>query len=264
MRSAVSLGTRLAGLMVAKGIAAWMSTLEYRALAYDQSVDPRFGSERTRIYLFWHEYILAPLYLRPHCDLAMLLSRHQDAEVLARVAHHMGFVCVRGSTNRGGAAALLEMKRHGKHMHLAITPDGPRGPRRQLSPGAVFLAAKLGVPIVPMGFGYDRPRRMNSWDKFAVPRPLSRVRCVLGPEIFVPADLARAELEVRRQGVEQFLTDLTLEAEDWARSGAHRLGETCQRRCSRDPSPRQAPAFSVVGGQGCHVGNPDQATHRSD
>lgn len=214
--------------MAAKGIQAWMSTLEYRALFYDQAVDPRFGTVQPRIYVFWHEYILIPLYLRGHCDLAMLLSRHKDADILARVAHHAGFDCVRGSSNKGAAAALLELKRRGKHMHLTITPDGPRGPRRQLAIGPVYLASKLGLPIVPLGFGVNRPWRMKSWDRFAVPRPFSQARGVIGPEVRIPAGLDRDQLEVCRQDVELLLTDLTVEAEDWAASGKHRAGEVCE------------------------------------
>ena len=234
MSNSVPWTTRLAGLAGAKGLAAWMGTLEYRSLAYDRGLDPYLGSTQPRIYVFWHENILIPLYMRPHCNLAMLLSRHKDAEILACVAHHMGFSCVRGSTNRGGATALLEMRRRGRHMHLTITPDGPRGPRRKLSTGAIFLASKLGLPIVPIGLGCDRPWRANSWDKFAVPRPFSRARSVMGPEITIPADLEREELEVHRLSVEQLLTDLTDEAEAWAVSGAHRQGEICERRRSRE------------------------------
>ena len=243
MNRSVPWTVRLGGLAAAGGLHAWMRTLQYRALFYDPAVDPRFGSERPRIYVFWHEYILLPLYLRPHCNLAILLSQHKDADILARVAHHTGFGCVRGSSNRGAAAALLELARRGKHMHLAITPDGPRGPRRQLAIGPVYLASRLGLPIVPMGFGVNRPWRMKSWDRFAMPRPFSQARGVIGPEIAIPAGLDRDELEVCRQDVEQLLTELTLEAETWAGSGAHRQGETCERQRSRDvrPSPELPP-----------------------
>jgi len=239
MNKPVPWKVRVAGLAAAKGIHAWMSTLQYRALFYDPSVDPRLGSEKPRIYVFWHEYILLPLYMRPHCNLAMLLSRHKDADILARVAHHMGFDCVRGSTNKGATAALLELTRRGKHMHLTITPDGPRGPRRKLAIGPIYLASRFGLPIVPLGFGVDRPWRAKSWDRFAVPRPFSQVRGILGPEISIPAGLDRDQLEVCRQDVEQLLTDLTVDAEDWAASGDHRLGEVCERRQSRvvHPSP---------------------------
>jgi lysophospholipid acyltransferase (LPLAT)-like uncharacterized protein len=239
MDNPLPMSLRLAGLIASQGIRAWMSTLEYRALYYDRSVDATFGTDQPRIYVFWHENILVPLYLRGHCDLAMLLSKHRDANILARVAHHMGFDCVRGSTNRGSAAALLDMARRGKHMHLAITPDGPRGPRRTLAIGPVYLASRTGLPIVPMGFGADRPWRAKSWDRFAVPRPFSQVRGVIGPEVYVAADLNRDQLEIRRQRVERLLTDLTLESEDWAESGARRSGEVVVRAQAKNRRPRQ-------------------------
>ncbi len=246
MDNPLPLSLRWAGLLAAQGIRAWMSTLEYRSLYYDRSLDAQIGCDQPRIYVFWQEYILVPLYLRGHCDLAMLLSKHRDADVLARMAYHMGFDCVRGSTNRGSTAALLDMTRRGKHMHLTITPDGPRGPRRKLAIGPVYLASRTGLPIVPLGFGADRPWRVRSWDRFVVPRPFSQVRGIIGPAVHIPADLDRDELEVRRQGVERLLTGLTLEAEDWAASGTRRQGEAIVRPQARVLRPRQAMSASVA------------------
>ena len=225
MNDSAPLSIKWGGLLAARGIRAWMNTMQYRGLFYDQRFDPMYGCEQPRIYVFWHEYILVPLFLRGHCDLAMLLSKHRDAEVLARVAAHMGFDCVRGSTNRGSTAALRNLSRRGRYMHLTITPDGPRGPRRQLAVGPIYLASRLGLPVVPLGFGCDRPWRMNSWDRFAVPRPFSQIRAVVGPEVHVPTDLDRDDLERYRSGLENLLTDLTLEAEQWAESGQRRQGE---------------------------------------
>jgi len=230
MSDNVPLATRWLGMLSAQGIRAWMGTQNYRSYLYDPAVDPRFGTEQPRIYLFWHEYILVPLSLRGHCDIVMLLSRHRDAEVLARVAHHMGFGCVRGSTTRGATAALLELTRCGKKSHLAITPDGPQGPRRQMAMGAIFLASQSGMPIVPMGFGMDRPKRMRSWDRFAMPRPFARIRCVVGPPTYIPSNLSRDDLEVARLRVQAKMNDLTQEAEDWAASGAERQGGNAERR----------------------------------
>jgi lysophospholipid acyltransferase (LPLAT)-like uncharacterized protein len=215
---------RWAGLISATGIRAWMSTLDYRALYFDPSVDVIHPASRPRIYVFWHEYILLPLHMRGNCNLTMLLSKHRDADILYRLAYHMGFQCVRGSTYGGGAEALLELSRRGQHMHMAITPDGPRGPRRRLAQGAIFLASRLQLPIVPFGMGLDRPWRTPTWDQFAVPRPGSRARAVVGPEIVIPPGLDRAELELRRRGVERLLNELTSEAEAWAHSGEQRLG----------------------------------------
>ncbi len=245
MDRAVSLTTKWGGLVAAKGIEAWMATLQYRALYYDQQLDLRFSGERPRIYVFWHEYILLPLYLRGHCDVAMLLSRHKDADVLARVALHSGIDCVRGSTKRGSTAALRELTRRGQHMHLTITPDGPRGPRRQLAVGPVYLASRLGLSIVPVGFGLDRPWRAKSWDRFAVPRPFSNARAVVGPELHVADGIDRAGLELARQDVERILTDLTLDAEDWAASGAHRVGEVCEHRRPRARRSRLEASASI-------------------
>jgi hypothetical protein len=118
-------------------------------------------------------------------------------------------------------------------MHMAITPDGPRGPRRQLAQGPIFLASRLGLPIVPMGLGYDRPWRTPTWDKFAVPRPFSRARGVVGPEIYIPPDLDRTGMEVRRRAVERLLTELTVDAENWAASGERRAGQTTVARHGR-------------------------------
>lgn len=239
MEDSLPLSLRWFGLVASHAIRAWMSTMEYRVLYYDRSVDAALGCDQPRIYVFWHENILVPLYLRGHCDLAMLLSKHRDADVLARMAYHMGFDCVRGSSNRGSAAALLDMTRRGKRMHLTITPDGPRGPRRKLAIGPVYLASRTGLPIVPLGLGADRPWRAKSWDRFAVPRPFSQVRGIIGPEVYIPADLNRDELEVRRQSVERLLTDLTVEAEEWATSGKRRQGEEIMRPQARALRPRQ-------------------------
>jgi lysophospholipid acyltransferase (LPLAT)-like uncharacterized protein len=212
------------GMLAAGGIRAWMSTVDVRGLFYDPSIDTIHSSDRPRIYVFWHEYILLPLYMRGNSNMTMLLSKHRDADVLYRLAYHMGYQCVRGSTYGGATEALLELSRKGRHMHMAITPDGPRGPRRQLAQGPVFLASRLQLPIVPMGIGIDRPWRAKSWDQFALPRPGSRARTIIGPEIIIPPGLDRTELEVRRQGVERLLNQLGDEAEVWAKSGERRLG----------------------------------------
>ena len=74
-----------AGHVATVGLRAWMSTLDYRAVFYDRTVDPGLGFDRSRIYVFWHEYILLPLYIGGNSNLAMLLSQHGDAEILARV-----------------------------------------------------------------------------------------------------------------------------------------------------------------------------------
>ncbi len=227
----------LSGLVASCAVRNWMSTLEYKCSFYDPAVDPASPQHRgQKIYIFWHEYILFPLYLRGNNNLVMLLSQHRDAEILSRTAHHMGFECVRGSTYRGGAAALRELMARSRGRNLTITPDGPRGPRRQLAQGPIYLASKLGLPIVAMGFGYDKPWRMRSWDHFALPLPYSRARAVVSPEIHLPGNLDRAGIEHYRQHVETMLNRLTIEAESWAEAGTPKVNQTELRR---EPSRRR-------------------------
>ncbi|RMF88700.1 MAG: DUF374 domain-containing protein, partial [Planctomycetota bacterium] len=208
-----------AGLTATTLVRLWMGTLDYRAYYYDRSIDPVYEDCTTaKLYLFWHEYILFPLYLRGHCHLTMLLSRHRDADILSYVAEMMGFRFVRGSSNRGGVAALRQLM-HEQGQHLTITPDGPRGPRRRLAAGPIYLASRLGMPLVLMGFGYDRPWRLPTWDRFALPRPFSRARAVVGPPIFIPPSLDRQQIEMHRRRVESLLCRLTTAAENWAVGG---------------------------------------------
>ncbi len=218
--------TKLGGLLVANGTRLWMQTLEYQAAFYDERVDPVHPDFRgPAVFLFWHEYIPFLFYLRGHCNIAMLLSRHHDAEWLSQAARHMGFQTVRGSTNRGGVAALRELVRHSHQTNLAITPDGPRGPRRRMAPGCIYLSSKLQLPLVAIGLGYDRPwRYRRAWDQFAIPRPHGRARAVVSPPIQIPPLLDRANMEGYRQRVEDLLNRLTAEAEDWAQSGIRRRG----------------------------------------
>jgi lysophospholipid acyltransferase (LPLAT)-like uncharacterized protein len=226
---------KLGGLFGTSAIRHWMGTLDYRIFYHDTVTDPAIRrSKRQRIYIFWHEYIPFPFYLRGHCGYTMLLSRHQDAEILSYGARYMGFEFVRGSTNRGGVAALRELFRCSSESHLVITPDGPRGPRRQLAIGPIYLASKLQMPIVAMGYGYDRPWRFKkAWDQFAVPRPYSRARVITSGELWVPPDLDRDAIEQQRLRIEGIQNRLTEQAEDWAESGRVIEGERPIWRKSR-------------------------------
>ncbi len=213
-------------LVSTAAIRQWMGTLDYQVAFGDPEVDPVHPRYRgAKIYVFWHENILMPLFLRGHSNISMLLSRHADANILDRVARMMGFGVVRGSTFRGGSTALRELAERAAIGNLTITPDGPRGPRRRLAPGCIFLASTLGIPIVAMGMGYDRPWRAGTWDRFAIPRPFTRARGVVSRAIHVPAGLDRDGIERHQAGVETLLSHLSDEAEAWATAGGRRPGQ---------------------------------------
>ena len=244
--------TGLGGLLATAATRLWMGTLDFKVAYYDRAIDAAYPECRgEKIYLFWHEYMLFPFFHRGHCNLAMLLSRHRDAEILSRAAQLMGFELVRGSTRRGGVAAIRQLLRKSQRMHLAITPDGPRGPRRRLALGPIYLASKLRMPLVLMGFGYDRPWRINSWDRFAVPRPYCRARCVPSADIHVPPDLDREGMEYFRVKIERFLNRLTLEAEAWAESGTRKINQqNIHRGPVRLPARRVDSAHALNGPSG--------------
>jgi lysophospholipid acyltransferase (LPLAT)-like uncharacterized protein len=231
--------TNLTGMIGSSIVKKWMSTLDYRAAFYDPTIDPTHPDySGPKLYVFWHEYILLPLYLRGFNHLTMLLSQHRDADILVRIAGHMGFGCVRGSTYRGGAAALRELIKRSQCENLTMTPDGPRGPRRVMSQGPIYLASKLELPLVVMGFGYDRPWRLKSWDRFAIPKPGSRARLVISPQIHLPKRLDRDGLEHYRVEMESMMNRLCSEAEAWAEAGTSKQGEVL---LDREPMRRPMP-----------------------
>jgi len=219
------------GFLIAWVVRHWMRTLDYQGALHDPSADPIHPEFRgPAIFVFWHDYIPIMFYLRGNCNITMLLSQHQDAEWLGQAASLMGFETIRGSTNRGGVAALRTLFRTGREKNLTITPDGPRGPRRRLAQGAIYLASRLGIPLIAFGLGYERPWRLNTWDQFAIPKPYSRARVVGSPLIRIPPDLDRDGIEHHRQRVERLLTELTDEAEAWAERGGHYENQIALRR----------------------------------
>jgi len=185
------------------------------------AVDPRQPPEREAfIYALWHENFLIPIARFGNPGVAALVSRHADGQLLGTLLNATGMSAVFGSTSRGGVAAVRELLRPGVvPRHLAVTPDGPRGPRRSVQPGVVYLASQTGMRIVPIGVGHRRPWRMKSWDSFAVPRPFSRVRCLFGLPISVPPGLSTDSLGPHARYLQAELDRVTASAQDWADSG---------------------------------------------
>src|SRR5262249_26589465 len=115
--------------------------------------------------------------------------------------------------------AVRQMMRFGREAHLAITPDGPRGPRRKVQQGLVYLAARTGLAIVPIGIAYSKSWRMGSWDRFALPKPWSLAVCITGEPIEVSGDPDRALFDEYVERVENAMQHLTGLAERWINSG---------------------------------------------
>lgn len=166
------------------------------------------------IIAFWHATMLVLVYQGRGQGIRVLISRHTDGEYIARVIKNMGFGVVRGSSTRGGAGAMINMVKEAEDgRFLAVTPDGPRGPREAAQSGIIFLAKKTGLPILPIGLGYSNCWRLPSWDGFRIPKPFSRVVLAFGEPIRVPPELGEEELEDCRRKLEKSLNSLSADAE---------------------------------------------------
>ena len=169
------------------------------------------------LYSVWHDVLFFPLLMaKPHNGSA-LTSRHQDGAYVAETLRLLHVEPYRGSTNRGGAQAIRQLLDVAQQLHVTITPDGPRGPRRQMKDGVAYLASRTGLPVVPAAFGCRRGIRIKgTWTDMLLPLPFTTTYCILGEPIHVPADLTREEIDRNKQRVQEAMDQLYARVEDWA------------------------------------------------
>jgi lysophospholipid acyltransferase (LPLAT)-like uncharacterized protein len=158
---------------------------------YEDTGDRRF------LYCVWHDDILMTVFCGRPKKMAGLVSPHQDGSYLAEAMQRVGITSVRGSSKRGASRALRELLDRVRDLHVAITPDGPRGPRRQMKTGIIFLASRSGRVIIPTAYACEHAWRIRgSWTDMQLPRPFTRVHARGGPAFVVPPGLEREELEI--------------------------------------------------------------------
>ena len=145
----------------------------------------------------------------------MLISQHRDGEFIARTVRLFGIDSVRGSTTRGSLSALRGMIRfYRAGGSLAITPDGPQGPKYVVQMGAIELARQTGAPLLPLTYTASRKKVFQkSWDNFIVPFPFSKVVYLWGEPLWVPRDIDREGLEEKRRILQERLRSITEEVD---------------------------------------------------
>jgi lysophospholipid acyltransferase (LPLAT)-like uncharacterized protein len=163
------------------------------------------------IYTLWHGRLLPLTYYHRQENIATLISQSSDGEYIARVVERWGYTAIRGSSSRGGSGALREMVKLARTgRSLAITPDGPRGPRQKLKPGVLTLAQLTGQPMIPMSASATRAWWVDArWDLFLVPKPFSTVFVRYAEPVYVPRGADETTLEAIGEQVERTLVDLT-------------------------------------------------------
>lgn len=167
---------------------------------------------------FWHGRMVYFIYRYRFQRFTVLVSESRDGEWIAGVLARFGIHATRGSSSRGGARALLEIRQRMRQgFHVGMTPDGPRGPRYHVQPGLLLLAKKTGAPILPASYSARWKTVLHTWDRFLIPWPFSRVVVVYGEPVYVPADASTALLQSKLQEVEGRLRDLTEIADHYFR-----------------------------------------------
>lgn len=167
------------------------------------------------IFVFWHGRLLPLSYIHRNEGVNVLVSTHQDGEYISRVIHGLGFQTSRGSSTRRGSAAVRDLIAvAASGTDVAITPDGPRGPRERCQPGAVYLAKKLGLPVIPVGLCVRPCRRLRTWDRFMIPLPFARGIEVFGePVTYANAIYTEVSLRNDAKDLEERLKLVNREAE---------------------------------------------------
>ena len=180
------------GVLLIRGLAStWrMETVQGEPLA-----EARRSGKRV-LFALWHGELLPLLWHQRGENVAIVISEHRDGEIIAQIAHALGYATVRGSSSKGGSRALIGLMREiDAGRDGAITPDGPRGPARVFAPGAAVAAQRTGALIAPIRAQASRAWRLKSWDRFLIPKPFARVRVSFGPLTAVTADSPREAAE---------------------------------------------------------------------
>ncbi len=177
---------------------------------------PRYFWDRGQpiIIAFWHQRLLMMPFLPHQGKVGMLISQHRDGEFIARAVKFFGIDSIRGSTTRGALSGLRGMIRfYRRGANIAITPDGPQGPRHVVQVGVMELARQTGAPILPVTYAASRKKMFASWDHFILPFPFGRVVFIWGKPIFVDRDTDKEGLEEKRLLLEDSLNRITEEAD---------------------------------------------------
>lgn len=158
--------------------------------------------------------MVLPVFGGVHWCTTALTSQHSDGSFVASLLRLRNVPTVRGSTNRIRTGAIRELLEAAKSRHLVVTPDGPRGPNRQMSAGIAYLSSRTGRAVVPSGFACSRCWRWKgSWSDLIIPKPFSTLILIAGPPIYVPAGLTTPQLRAYVAEIQAVMDRLDVEAE---------------------------------------------------
>ena len=202
-----SAGSFLLSVTLAAIMGSLVASLRWRHTGRAE-LQKRLNSGKPEIIVFWHEHLFVMSPVLP-AGCSALQSPHPDGRVLAGASRLFGLKPIWGSSNRNALSGLRQMVAQIKAGRSAvITPDGPRGPARQMSMGPVSLAQLTGAQITLVAWSAQRCWRAKSWDKMRFPKPFSPVICIWSEPIDLPRTKSKAGLEQQRLMIEGRLNEL--------------------------------------------------------
>lgn len=168
------------------------------------------------IYTFWHDRIFLSIYCWRNRGIVVMISKSFDGEYISRCVLRYGYGAIRGSSSRGGSKALVEMiKAMRDGFPMAISVDGPRGPRYVAKVGTVMLAKKTGNPIMPFVIEPKSYWEAKSWDRMHIAKPFTTARMIIGEPIYVAADATDEEVDAKLAELQRSLDDLVERGRAW-------------------------------------------------
>ena len=195
-------------------------TVRIRVIPSTEGFSPHHSpdEEHRSLFCIWHDAILGAIFCGKTESVAALTSQNYDGSIVAEVLSAVGIQPVRGSSSRGGAAAIRQMFALAERKHVVIATDGPRGPRRVVKDGIVYLASQSGRPIIPTAFASSWAwRPTGKWTDLVIPLPFSSAFVLGGQPIRIPSGLRPQDLAPYQQLVQRSMDELQLRADRMAR-----------------------------------------------
>jgi lysophospholipid acyltransferase (LPLAT)-like uncharacterized protein len=194
----------------------WARTLNITVTGGEQFEQLK-RSGKNYVVAFWHGAMFVGWFVhRPlnNGQVSALVSQSSDGEFLSTILERWNYTMIRGSSHIGGKEAMqLMVDEVGRGSALAITPDGPRGPRHEMKMGAVRVAQRAEVPLVLAGIAVKQKKHLRSWDKFEVPMPFTSVAVNYSNPVIVSKELDGETLDAFKQEMQKRLIVLTEDAE---------------------------------------------------
>ena len=161
------------------------------------------------IFVFFHgrEIMLAPVIKKSGISSYCITSRHQDGRMMARLLRLFGMRAIYGSTSSGGISVLRNSVRviRDKNVSMCLSVDGPSGPSMHVYDGALYFARMTGAPIVPCCFSCSRPKYLDRWDRFMIPKLFGKISVNLGDPIYIDSSLRGDAFEQKRMEIEEIM-----------------------------------------------------------